>query len=134
MHESLHTLFFAQGIGLYLIIIAIIMLTRAAYYQEMLTHLKVGSATIVVAATMGLIIGILMVLVHNIWIWESDVLITIIAWLLVIKSVMWLAFPECMVKYTEKVYSGRGYYLVAIIAAIIGIILLAHGFYLYGLA
>ncbi|MBL7478436.1 hypothetical protein [Legionella bononiensis] len=134
MHESLHTLFFAQGIGLYLIIIAIIMLTRAAYYQEMLTHLKVGSATIVVAATIGLIIGILMVLVHNIWIWESDVLITLIAWLLVIKSVMWLAFPECMVKYTEKVYSGWGYYLVAIIAAIIGIVLLAHGFFLFGLA
>lgn len=131
MHESLHTIFFAQGIGLYLVIVAIIMLSRATYYQEMLTHLKVGSPTIVLAATLGLIIGILLVLVHNIWIWESDVLITLIAWFLVIKSVLWLAFPECMVNYTQKVYSGWGYYLVAIIAAIIGIILLAHGFYLF---
>ena len=108
MHESLHTLFLAQAVGLYLVIIAIIMLDRARYYQDLLTHVKVGSSAIVVAASLGLTLGIILVLVHNLWIWESEVLITIFAWCLLIKSVLWLAFPEFMVNLTHKVYSGWG--------------------------
>lgn len=131
MHESLHTLFLAQAVGLYLVIIAIIMLARARYYQDLLTHIKVGSSAIVVAATLGLILGIMLVLVHNLWLWESEVLITIFAWCLLIKSILWLSFPEFMVNLTHKVYSGPGYYAVAIIAGLIGIVLMAHGFFLF---
>lgn len=131
MNESLHTIILAQIIGLYLFIVAIIMITRAGYYRELLTHLKAGSSAVTVGATLGLILGIIMVVIHNIWIWESDVIITLIGWLLLIKSVLWLSFPECMVKYTQKIYSGSGYYIISIIAGIIGIVLLAHGFHLF---
>ncbi|MBA2651860.1 MAG: hypothetical protein H0U73_06310 [Tatlockia sp.] len=131
MHESLHSLFLAQALGLYLMITAIIMLARAGYYRNMLTHLKAGSPTVVVTATLGLILGIVLVLVHNIWIWESEVLITLVAWLILIKSVLWLSFPEAMVNFTHKMYSGWGFYAVPIIAGIIGILLITHGFYLF---
>lgn len=131
VHESLHTIVLAQIIGLYLLIIAIIMIARAGYYRELLTHLKVGSSSVTVGATLGLILGISLVIVHNIWIWESDVLITLIAWFLLIKSILWLSFPECMMNCTQKMYSGWGYYLVAAIAGIIGITLVAHGFHLF---
>ncbi len=132
MHDSqLHTLFFAQSMGLYLVIVGIIMLARAPYYKEMLTHLKAGSASIVVGASFGLILGISLVLVHNIWVLESEVLVTLVAWFLLIKSVLWLGFPEAMVSYSKKFYSDAGYYFVAGLALIIGIILMAHGFYLF---
>jgi hypothetical protein len=131
MNDSLHSLFLAQAMGLYLVIIAIIMLARAGYYRQMLTHIKEGSPTIILGATLGLILGICLVLVHNIWILESEVLITLVAWFLLIKSVLWLSFPESMVNITHKVYSGPGYYVVAIVAGIIGILLFTHGFYLF---
>jgi hypothetical protein len=131
MNDSLHSLFLAQALGLYLLIVAIIMLARAGYYRNMLTHLKADSPTVVIVATVGLIVSIPLVLVHNIWIWESEVLITLIVWFLLIKSVLWLSFPECMVNLSQKIYSGWGYYAVAIIAGIIGILLINHGFYLF---
>lgn len=131
MIESIHTIFLAQAIGLYLLIIAIIMLTRASYYQEILTHLKVGSTTVVVTATLGLILGIIIVLSHNIWIRESEVLITLIGWFLLIKSIFWLSFPEFMVRITHQLYGGRGYYVAALIAGVLGVTLCAHGFYLF---
>jgi hypothetical protein len=131
MEESFHTLFYAQIIGVYLIITSIVMLTRADYYREMLTHIKEGSSTVVVAAIFGLILGIFLVFTHNIWIMESEVLVTLVAWSLLIKSVLWLSFPEFMVKVTHKVYSGSGYYLVAITVGLIGFILTTHGFYLF---
>ena len=129
MDEQLHTLFLAQAMGLYLFITAIIMLARATYYRELLTHINVGSSSIVLAGSVGLILGILLVLVHNMWTWESEVLVTLVAWFLLIKSILWLSFPEGMVKCAQKIYSGWGYYLVAIIAGIIGVTLMAHGFY-----
>lgn len=131
MEESLHTLFLAQVVGLYLIIISIIMLSRASYYRKILTHIQSGSSTAVVAATFGLILGLMLVCVHNIWIFESEVLVTLVAWFLLIKSVLWLAFPECMVNATHKLYSGWGYYAVAIIAGVVGVVLIAHGYFLF---
>lgn len=131
MRESLHTLFLAQVMGLYLLIIGIIMLARATYYRDLLTHIKNGSAATVTGASIGLVLGLFLVIIHNIWIWESDVLVTVVAWFLLIKSVLWLAFPETMVKCAHKLYSGAGFYVAAIITGIIGVILTAHGFYLF---
>lgn len=129
MNEPLHTLLLAQAIGLYLLFIGIIMVARASYYQQVLTHLKAGSSSIVLAGSFGLILGIFLVLVHNIWIAESEVLITLIAWLVLIKSLLWLSFPEAMVVYSQRMYSGWRYYLLAFIAAAIGVTLMAHGFH-----
>lgn len=131
MNDSLHSLFLAQSMGVYLVIISIIMLSRAKYYRELLTHVKEGNPTLILAATLGLILGIVLVLVHNIWIWESEVLITLVSWFLLIKSVLWLSLPESMVRISHKVYSGSGYYVVASIAGVIGVLLISHGFYLF---
>ncbi|AMQ27771.1 TPA: hypothetical protein KKX32_002936 [Legionella pneumophila] len=131
MQESIHSLFLAQAIGLYLLIVGIIMLSRASYYRELLTHLKEGSATIVTAGSLGLIIGICLVLVHNIWVPESEVLVTLVAWLILIKSILWLGFPEFMVKCSQKAYTGTSYYVISIVVLIIGILLITHGFYLF---
>lgn len=131
VNESLHTILLAQGMGLYLVITAVIMLARPNYYKELLTHIKVSNSTITLAAIVGLMLGIALVLVHNIWIWESEVLITIISWFVLIQSVLWLSFPNCMINCNQKLYSGWTYYLVAIIAGIIGVTLMAHGFYPY---
>lgn len=131
MNESIHTIFLAQAIGLYLLIVAIIMLTRVSYYQEILTHLKAGSSTVVVTAALGLIMGIIIVLTHHVWTTESEVLVTLVGWFLLIKSICWLSIPEFMVKLTHTVYSGWGYYVAAILAGVIGVVLCAHGFYLF---
>jgi hypothetical protein len=131
--ESLHTLFFAQIMGLYLILTAIIMLTRRDYYQRLLTNIKPDSSSIVVAGALGLIFGLIVVLTHNIWLWESEVLITIVGWGLVVKSVLWLSFPESMANYCRKVYGGIGYYILILIMVVVGVILTAHGYYLFSL-
>lgn len=131
MDQSLHTLFFAQVMGLYLVIMGIIMLSRASYYREMIRHLKVGSSTIVLASVAGLIMGISLVLVHNLWTWQPEVLVTLVAWGILIKSICWLSFPEYMVNMTQKMYSGWGYYTVIAVAGIVGMVLMTHGFYLF---
>lgn len=131
MRGLLHSLFLAQVLGLYMFIMAIIMLSRVDYYRKMLTSIKPDSLIIILTASSGLMLGILLVLLHNFWLWQSEVLITIIAWLILIKSLLWLACPEYMAKLGSKVYAGWGYYAATILTGIIGMILISHGFYLF---
>ena len=131
MNHAFHTLLLAQAIGLYLFIMAIIMLSRAEYYRNMLTHINAGDSKIFSVATSSLAVGIFLVLIHNIWIWESEVLVTMIGWLVLIKSVICLSFPESMANLCNKVYAGWGYYAVAGITGIVGMLLISHGFYLF---
>lgn len=131
MHESLHSIILGQIIGLYLVITSIIMIARAKYYRTLLTNLKVGSSTMVGMASFGLMLGLFLVVIHNVWVMKPELLVTIVAWIILIKSIFWLALPETMVKYSRNMYSGWGYYFGAIVAGLIGIILLAFGYYSY---
>jgi hypothetical protein len=133
MMESLHTLFLAQAIGLYLVIMTIILLVRAEYYRNLFLNIKPDSMGLMLAATIGLILGIVLILVHNLWTWESEVFVTIIAWITFIKSILWLSVPHCMAEYSHKMVASKLYYPSLILTGIIGVILMAHGFYLFGL-
>ncbi len=131
MDDSYHTLFYAQVMGVFLLIMAIILISRASYYRNILTHVKEGSSITLVAASYGLILGIFLVFTHNIWVLDAEVLVTIVGWIVLIKSLLWLGFPEYMAGITRRMYSGAGYYVIAVITGIIGFLLITHGFYLY---
>lgn len=130
MPESFHSLLISQIMGFYFLIIAIVLLTRADYYRNLLINLHEGGYAVFVGAAVSLILGILLVLVHNLWVWNEQVLITILAWLILLKSIAWLAFPEKMMTFGRSFYAGPGYYVAVAIALILGVILLAYGFYL----
>ncbi|HRN85336.1 MAG TPA: hypothetical protein PK857_10985, partial [Hyphomicrobium sp.] len=48
------------------------------------------------ATIMGLIGGLALLQAHNIWVADWRVVITILAWLTVIESAVWLLFPSAM--------------------------------------
>jgi hypothetical protein len=131
MKVTLLTEFYAQTIGFYLLVMAIIMLARADYYRDKLTQMKSGSSSVIVMASMGLILGIIIIFTHNVWIFETEVLITLVGWALVVKSICWLSIPERMTNITHKLYAGPMYYVAVVIAGAIGVVLLAHGTYLF---
>lgn len=127
--EAFHSYILGQIFGLYLIIMAIIMLARARYYRDMIRNLKPVSGSVVFGATYGLLLGLFLITVHNHWVWEPDVIVTFLAWLILIKSILWLAYPEAMLRFAKKAYTGKSYYVIIGIAAILGILLMARGYY-----
>ncbi len=129
--EDFHTIIFAQMFGLYLFIMAIIMLSKAQYYRTMISNVQAAGGNIVIAGAIGLMLGLFLVTVHNNWVWDSDVIITLFGWLILIKSILWLGFPECMLRCTKKVYDGPAYYIILVIVAILGIILMMKGFHAF---
>ncbi|KTC65679.1 Integral membrane protein (PIN domain superfamily) (plasmid) [Legionella adelaidensis] len=129
MVGAIHTFLIGQIVGLYMVIMAIIMIARARYYRELIQDIRADSIEIFFSASVWLFIGIMLVVLHNIWVMGPPVIVTVIAWLILIKSVFWLAIPEMMLRWTRNLYSGSGFYVVAVIAAIFGVILMSSGFH-----
>lgn len=126
-----HTVIIEQIFGLYLLIMAIIFLSRVKFYREVVHNMKASSGSVFFSSSFGLMLGLFLVVIHNFWVWEPRVIVTILCWLVLVRAVIWLALPEKMVESTKKIAAGSGYYVVAIIMAIIGIYLMTRGFYLY---
>lgn len=125
----LHALIIAQIAGLYLLIMSIIMLVRRNTYRQFVAHLKPSSGLIIMTASFGLLIGLFIIVIHNRWVFDLDVIITLLGWIIAIKSVLWLAIPEEMLAFTRALYRSNWYYVFIIILALIGIFLILKGFY-----
>lgn len=130
-HIALHSLLLEQIFGFYLLITAIIMVARASYFRQLINNLQGNNPLIMFMAFFSLLLGIAMVVVHNLWFWNIEIIITLIAWSIVIKAILWLSIPERMLDLLRCVYNGPYYYFTAAFTAVIAILLLAHGFYLW---
>jgi uncharacterized membrane protein len=123
-----HSIILAQILGLYLFIISILMLARPGHFRDVVDNLKPESGALLVGGALSLLFGLMLIVIHNIWIWDFKVLVTVIAYITVIKSIMILAFPAKVIELTQKCYSGMGYYASCVISLIVGFILIGEGF------
>lgn len=131
MNVSLfHSFLLSQVLGLYLIIMAVSIMSRAKHIRDIVNRLDPNSFSVFASASGMLLFGLFAVTIHNYWSWHPFVLVTIVCWLILIRAVLWLAFPEKMIKITKKVVNGAGCYVVTIVALIVGVLLLSRGTYL----
>ena len=125
----LYSFIIAQVFGLFMVIMAVVMIGKAEYYRSLIANLASNGVVIHTCASLWLLMGLFLILIHNNWIYHPRILVTILAWLITIKSVLWLAAPELMVKWSKSLYSGAGYYVVMFVMAIFGVALMSKGFY-----
>lgn len=123
----------SQFFGVYLLIVAVIMFTRVRQYRQLVQTMNPNSGTILLGGLLGLMVGLFLVGIHNIWVFEPIVFITLSCWFILVFFTMWLASPERMVGWTRKLCSGSGYYILASSMLIIGLIYLSRGLYQYAL-
>ena len=86
--------FLSKVIGLYLIIVSIAMLVNMPQFLIYVIKLINDAQSMFVAGFVTLILGLLMVVSHNIWQWHWRVIITIFSWLILIKGASIVIYPE----------------------------------------
>ena len=124
-----HTMLLSKLFGVYLVILAIVMLGQARYYRALLVDFTQHRHLIFMCATSSLLLGIFLVLIHNFWNMHPRVLLTLFAWWILIKSALWLGAPDTMSRLVGKMYDGSGYYIAAALVLIYGVLLMSVGFY-----
>ncbi len=124
------SLFIARIFGLcYLILGAGFMLNRKAFGQVMDDFCK-NAALLFLGGLFALVIGVVIILTHNVWVASWTVIITIIGWLAFIKGIWMIVFPNTVPKFMQAYQKNENLLIVhSIVALIFGAVLTFFGFF-----
>lgn len=128
---SLQTFVLSQVFGLYLLIMALILFAQADYYRALIQEIKAPGISFMINASLGLLIGLFLIIIHTEWVFAPRVVVTILCWLFTIKCIAWLMAPVRMLDLTKRVCSGKGYYIAIGLMGFLAIQMTARAFYLY---
>ena len=123
------SLFLAKALGLYLVILSIGMLFDAARFRPLIIGIVDNPALLFLSGFIALILGIVLVVSHNLWVLDWRLIMTITAWLILIKGIIRVVFPEMFIDVSRKwVKNDIAYYVTGIVCLGFGVFLAYHGF------
>jgi hypothetical protein len=121
--------FLGKVAGIYLVILGSAMLISMPQFLMRFNNLVENDLVLLVTGIFTLIIGLLMVVSHNVWELSWRVIITILAWAIFLRGATIVLYPQLIVKYTMLFVSNVGIsYIAASIALVIGVVLSYFGF------
>ena len=94
------SIFLAKMIGSYFIIISLFAIFRRETVKLALADLQNQPTLMVVIGVITLMIGLLLVLSHNIWVMAWPVIVTLVSWFVLFIGSLRLFFPNIMGKVT----------------------------------
>ncbi len=116
------TIILAKFFAIYLIAIGISIVLNPGKFREMYHHFFKDEAHALLGGILALLFGALVVSVHNIWIMEWPLLITILGWWGVIKGMGFFACPG-FIKFFRPMMemSDNGYRIMGAMAMLFGL-------------
>lgn len=113
------SLFLAKVIGLYLVIVALLLLfnKRGVRY---LFDIYQNPEAVFLTGVVELFLGLALVVSHNTWTWNFQVIITVVGWTLLVRGLGRVAFPERTVRMLERFKTQKA--LMTILLIVVGVI------------
>ncbi|MBU0683454.1 MAG: hypothetical protein ABIH85_01190 [Candidatus Omnitrophota bacterium] len=125
------SLFIARIFGLVYLIVGIGLLFNRKLFQQVMVDFCKNLALVLFGGMFALIVGIAIILVHNVWVPHWTVIITIIGWLGLIKGIWIIVFPKSMAMFMRRYQENENLVTVHAFAAIIlGVVLTFFGFFM----
>ncbi|MFV0368015.1 MAG: hypothetical protein ACK5KM_06105 [Hyphomicrobiaceae bacterium] len=86
--------FIASLIGPSFIVIASVMLLRRAYFIDLTARMSEDRATIFLAGLLAFVAGLAILRVHNLWVADWRISVTIFGWLAIFGGIFRMAFAD----------------------------------------
>ena len=129
MHKSV---FLAKAIGWYCVILSLVMIFRQQHLQIIFQQIAATEALLFIIGIITLILGLIMVLNHNIWKLKWPLLITLISWLTLLSGICRLIYPEIGLQAGQWIFESTSWFIVsATFYLLIGIYLLYKAYSSY---
>ena len=124
------SVFIAKIFGLIYLVVGVgLMINRQTFKQIMEDFCK-NTVLVFYGGILALVVGVVIVLTHNIWVANWTVIITIIGWAALIKGVWLIVFPNSVHKFMRVYQKNKNLLVVhSIIALVFGIVLTYFGFF-----
>ncbi len=123
------SIFYAQVIGLWLFFVALAMIVHHARFKKTVMDSLTHPALMTFMGFMGLLLGLLVVVSHNIWVPAWPVVVTLIGWILLIQGIMRIYWPETFAKIMKDLTAKSGYTVWSWVWLIVGLYLIWAGFW-----
>ena len=120
------SLFLARFLGIILIIHCLAIIKNRKNIAGIAQHFN--PALIFISGFVSVILGTFLVLAHNLWVADWRVIITLLAWLILIKGILRLFFPEKIMGWAARFANQRTILIASGIFLIIGTYLLRMSF------
>jgi len=100
------SIFLAKIFGVYLLAGSVAIFMRKDKIDDVMHEFMNNSAMQLFGGAIALILGLLLVNIHNIWIADWPVIITIISWGSLIKGILFMISPKTMGSIAKSMISG----------------------------
>ncbi|MFN7160648.1 MAG: hypothetical protein ACK4NC_03500 [Candidatus Gracilibacteria bacterium] len=123
------SLFIAKVLGIMYVVVALGLLLNREYYQKALGNMIKDAGAMYISGYIGVIVGTVLILLHNTWNADWTTIITVFAWIVFFKGVWILLAPTSMGTSSQKILNNNNLFMgSAVIALILGGILTYCGF------
>lgn len=94
------SIFFAQLWGAYFVIFGLLFIITGQLGKTI--EMTDDKAFVISTGYITFLMGLVTVILHNVWIWDWSIVITILGWSTLIKGIMKIGFPEQIHKQAQK--------------------------------
>ncbi len=125
------SIFFARFFGFYLVIGGLFLLLRRRFIKPLALDFFEQPALVILSASFSLVLGLAVVLSHNVWESSWRVVITLLGYLLLLQGIIRLFTPAEKIREraSKFVESNAPAFYIGIISLIIGLFLLYRGYF-----
>ena len=117
--------------GLYLAIMGLALLLRREMWKKVVSEFFDSASRIYTTGVFILIIGLLLVLSHNVWEGGLKTVVTVLGWVVLAKGLAYVFLPHTLLKDLAKGLNGENVYVTGgVVALIFGLYLAGKGFLL----
>ena len=124
------SVFIARIFGLCYLILGAGLLFNQKAFQRVMEDFCKNAALVFYGGILSLVIGVVIILTHNVWVANWTVMITIIGWLGLLKGIWIIVFPNTVPKFMQAYQKNENLLMVHSIGALIlGAVLTYFGFF-----
>lgn len=122
------SVYLAKVIGLTMLVSALALLYRRPYFMRMVPRFVQRQELILVSGFVSLILGLAIVVAHNVWTMDWRVLITIIGWCALIKGVVRVFAADFTARILPQLAKPGYYEGLTVVALLFGLYLTYQGY------
>ncbi len=122
------SIFLAKMLAIYFVVAGIGIMFNTKRISHMVDGFRKNAGLSYSIGAFTLLLGAAFVIAHNIWSgWET--IITIIAWITLIKGILFFLIPGPYMKFAKTVVkAGGAYFVLSILTVVLGLVLGYFGF------
>ncbi|MCX5686736.1 MAG: hypothetical protein NTW09_04685 [Candidatus Omnitrophica bacterium] len=124
------SIFIARIFGLCYLVLGAGFVFNRKVFQQVVDDFCKNAALVCYGGLFTLVIGVVIILTHNVWVANWTVIITIIGWLALIKGIWIIVFPNTVSKFIQAYQKNENLLIVnSIVILILGAVLTFFGFF-----